>query len=104
MSERGWPAILNGHGLDGLASIFDRYPVLARKIETRIEQWVVATRELIDRIEDDHRLVCRRFGVRGRHLAIVTIENFSLIVPNVIVGPITHTTEKPCSSNGATCS
>ncbi|NEX19731.1 type 2 lantipeptide synthetase LanM [Thiorhodococcus mannitoliphagus] len=52
--ERGlydrWVAELGG---DGLHAVFQRYPVLARLLGTRLAQWITATAELVTRLERD---------------------------------------------------
>lgn len=54
-SERhaDYDAFIARHGRDGLKSLFLRYPMMARLLATRVETWVEAAAEFVERLEAD---------------------------------------------------
>ncbi|MEO1088654.1 MAG: type 2 lanthipeptide synthetase LanM, partial [Acidobacteriota bacterium] len=57
--------------------IFAEYPVLARQITTRIDQWVDAGHEFVQHLKQDWDDLCRRFG-GGEHLGTLVEAKASL--------------------------
>ncbi|NEV65102.1 type 2 lanthipeptide synthetase LanM [Thiorhodococcus minor] len=61
--RRLYDAFVAELGADGLHGVFQRYPVLARLLWTRLTQWVAAAAELVTRLEQDWDAVV---GMAGR--------------------------------------
>jgi type 2 lantibiotic biosynthesis protein LanM len=65
-------AFVRRHGRDGLLTVLERYPVLARRLGSTIDRWVATSRELLSRLAADRDLLREHFQTGSRLVDVVT--------------------------------